>query len=112
MSAVSLSSHVLDLDSGRPGAGIAVRLERIRDAAILARAETDADGRIGHWPGIDALAPGDYRLVFAVGPYFEAHGTDTFYDEVLIAFRAREDGAHYHVPLLLSPFGYSTYRGS
>ena len=109
--AVTLSTHVLDTAGGRPAEGVELTL---LDAAgaVLATVHTNADGRVPAWPGITELAPGRYRLRFAVGAWLEAAGTDGFYDDVEIAFRATEPGAHYHVPLLISPFGYSTYRGS
>ena len=98
---MSLSTHVLDTSRGRPAAGIAVRLELHDDGwRTIADGHTDDDGRIAGW---DTPEPGTYRLVFAVG--------GEFYPEVSIAFRVTDD-SHYHVPLLISPYGYSTYRGS
>lgn len=108
---VTLSTHVLDTARGRPAEGVELTLLDER-GEVLASARTNADGRVPVWTGIDALAPGRYRLRFAVGAWFAADGTDGFYDDVEIAFRATAPGAHYHVPLLISPFGYSTYRGS
>ncbi len=98
---MSLSTHVLDTSKGRPSAGVRVRLE-LHDAGwrTIADGVTDGDGRIGGW---DTTETGVYRLVF------EVHGD--FYPEVTVAFRVTDD-SHYHVPLLLSPYGYSTYRGS
>jgi len=100
----SLSTHVLDATTGQPAAGVAVRLSR--DGAELAAASTDTDGRIGKLA--DGLAAGTYRLVFDTGRYFTA----TFYPEVVVTFTVSGPERHYHVPLLLSPFAYSTYRGS
>jgi hydroxyisourate hydrolase len=103
-----LTTHVLDATAGVPAAGVAVVLTS-REGAELARGLTDDDGRLALGP--DALEVGDYALTFATGPYFAARDVDTFYPTVTIAFRVA-DLPHYHVPLLLSPFGYSTYRGS
>ncbi|PZU46990.1 MAG: hydroxyisourate hydrolase [Microbacterium sp.] len=103
-----LTTHILDAVRGVPAAGVDVTLA---DAAgiRIASGRTDADGRLGLGP--ETLEPGDYALTFATGAYFAASGTPTFYPSVTIAFTVAER-PHYHVPLLLSPFGYSTYRGS
>ena len=106
MSAVT--THVLDAATGRPAAGVAVRLE---GSGVTAQARTDDDGRVRAL-GPDELAPGDYRLVFDTGSWFRASGTPAFYPEVVVAFTVTEASGHYHVPLLLSPFAFSTYRGS
>ncbi|WP_449066078.1 hydroxyisourate hydrolase [Planomonospora algeriensis] len=104
---MSLSTHVLDAAVGRPAEGVAVRL-LADDGTLLAAGSTDADGRITGWrPG-----PGVHRLVFGTGAYFAARGTDSFYPEVCVVFRVGDPDEHHHVPLLLSPFAYSTYRGS
>jgi 5-hydroxyisourate hydrolase len=104
-----VTTHVLDSSVGRPAAGVAVELQ---DPAgrTLATGTTDADGRIPSL-GPDVLDPGAYRLVFATAAYFAGSGTPAFYPRVTLDF-AVTDGSHYHVPLLLSPFAYSTYRGS
>jgi 5-hydroxyisourate hydrolase len=109
----SLSTHVLDAALGRPAAGVAVRLERAGGDADgpLAQASTDADGRVSGL-GDDSLPPGTYRLVFEVADYFSATGRQAFYPQVVVVFEITEPSQHYHVPLLLSPFAYSTYRGS
>ena len=79
----------------------------------LGRGTTDPNGRLfGLLPGGAELVPGIYRLTFHTGAYFEKHGTVGFYPEVTVAFEVREGAQHYHVPLLLNPYGYSTYRGS
>jgi 5-hydroxyisourate hydrolase len=106
---VSISTHVLDAALGRPAAGVAVTLE---GPGGLSRAGvTDDDGRIGDLaPG--ALPGGVYRLRFATGDYHAATGQDGFYPEVVVAVTVDADRPHTHVPLLLSPFAYSTYRGS
>lgn len=108
-----LTTHVLDTAHGRPAAGMAVRL--FVGGLLRASGKTNADGRC---PGLmegDA-APGVYRLEFAVAAYFRDAGVDLpeppFLDVVTIDFGIAEAGGHYHVPLLVSPFGYSTYRGS
>lgn len=107
----SVTTHVLDAAAGRPAAGIAVRLESVTGGGPLAEAVTDADGRVKDL-GPDRLDAGDYRLTFDTGAYFERSNTDTFYPQVQITFRIASPEQHYHVPLLLSPFAYSTYRGS
>jgi len=108
-----VTTHVLDAALGRPAAGVAVRLERPAGAAWaeLATGATDADGRIPQL-GPDTLEPGTYRLRFDTAAYFTATDRTGFYPEVTVAFTVTEDGGHYHVPLLLSPYAYSTYRGS
>ena len=101
----SLSTHVLDATTGRPASDLPVRLER-SDGDLVAEARTDAGGRVAKLAaGLDA---GDYRLVFYTGGYFP----DTFYPQVVVMFTVAGPEQHYHVPLLLSPFAYSTYRGS
>jgi 5-hydroxyisourate hydrolase len=108
----TLSTHVLDTALGKPARGIRVTLERATDGQALGSGVTDADGRVRDFPPLRAPLPsGEYRLRFAVGEYFATTRRDAFYSEILIAFRLGAD-EHYHVPLLLSPFGYSTYRGS
>ena len=106
---MSLSTHVLDAMSGKPAAGVAVTLTD-RDGKNLAAATTDGDGRVAQL-GED-LSTGVYRLHFDTGAYFAALGVATFYPEVIVAFELADAGAKYHVPVLLSPYAYSTYRGS
>lgn len=104
-----VSTHILDTSAGRPAAGVAVELST--NSVVVASGVTDAEGRVAElWMG--ALEAGVYRLQFAVGDYFRRTGRDTFYPSVLIDFSVVDPEQHYHVPLLLSPFGYSTYRGS
>jgi 5-hydroxyisourate hydrolase len=113
----AITTHVLDLELGRPASGVAVRLEvLVPDRGVwveLARRVTDADGRVRALlePGAP-LDAGRYRLHFATGDYFKARGAKTFYPSVTVEFEISEPARHHHVPLLLSPFGYSTYRGS
>jgi 5-hydroxyisourate hydrolase len=110
---MSLSTHVLDTTHGRPAAGIALSLTRGDD--ILFRGTTDADGRCPDLKGM-AFPAGRYALSFAVADYFREAGValpePPFLDQVRIDFGIADAGAHYHVPLLVSPFGFSTYRGS
>jgi len=103
----TLSTHVLDTTLGKPAAGIRVTLERA-DGETVGRGVTDSDGRVRDFP---PLRTGEYLLRFAVAEYFATIRRDAFYSDIVIAFRVAND-EHYHVPLLLSPFGYSTYRGS
>jgi 5-hydroxyisourate hydrolase len=105
---VSVSTHVLDSVFGRPAVGVPVRLFAGDD--LVAEGVTDADGRCRL--SEDATGPGPHRLVFGTGPWFADQGRDTFYPEVVLTFAVREPADHHHVPLLLAPFGYSTYRGS
>ena len=110
-----LTTHVLDLSSGRPAAGVALRLKR--GGEVLVSTSTNADGRCDS-PLLsgEAIAVGAYRLEFDVGAYYRVLGValpdPAFLDTVAIEFGIADVAAHYHVPLLVSPFGYSTYRGS
>jgi 5-hydroxyisourate hydrolase len=100
-----ITTHVLDIARGRPASGVPVRLE-LRDGDAwreIARGTTDDDGRLRTLPSINA---GTYRLIF------DTSGRSEFFPEVAIVFVVSDAAQHYHVPLLLSPFGYSTYRGS
>lgn len=105
----TLSTHVLDTSLGRPAKGIRVTLEQ--DAEVIGTGVTDADGRVAEIRSDPPLAAGDYRLRFLVAEYFAQDGRESFYSEITVSFRV-EANEHYHVPLLLSPFGYTTYRGS
>lgn len=111
-----LTTHVLDTAAGRPAADLSVRLYRKGEDRAIVETRTNRDGRCDA-PLLEgeAFALGAYRLEFACGSYFDAQGRDLpdpkFLDDVVIDFGIAEDG-HYHVPLLVSPFGYSTYRGS
>lgn len=113
-----ITTHVLDTALGRPAAGVKVTLERLSSKAggtieVLGRGATDEDGRLRDLaPPGPALLSGVYRLRFDTGGYFRGQELDGFYPEVTIAFEIHDGLEHYHVPLLLSPFGYTTYRGS
>jgi 5-hydroxyisourate hydrolase len=131
-----ISTHVLDTSTGRPAEGVGVRLERLEHAelppvgrpdpgapdgrtdpaaagAVLRVASTDADGRVAELlPAGEVLAAGVYRLTFDTGAYFAGAQVETFYPYATVVFRVRDPGRHHHVPLLLSPFGFGTYRGS
>jgi|SRR5579872_2169987 len=107
-----LSTHVLDTALGVPAAGVNVTLFRLgSERTELARATTDAGGRIPS-PFGGNLTSGWYELLFAVGTYFAGTGAEAFYDEIPVRFRIDVGEERYHVPLLISPWGYSTYRGS
>jgi 5-hydroxyisourate hydrolase len=129
----TVSTHVLDSALGRPAAGVPVRLEYLGSGgpagagaggnggppaaggnsgpAQVAAAVTDEDGRVGEL-GPGGLRPGTYRVVFDTAAYFARSGQRAFYPEVAISFLIEAAGGHYHVPLVLSPFAYATYRGS
>ena len=118
---LTLSTHVLDATTGRPAAGVQVRLDRAASDGgadpgwvPAGGGQTDADGRLRlSGPGGAAdFEPGVYRITFGTGAYFTALGSASFYPEVTITFEMTARDEHYHVPLLLSPFAYSTYRGS
>ena len=114
MSAVT--THILDTMTGEPAAGIPVVLERKTHTSgwqVIAQGTSDADGRVTDLLGAhDAFLPGHYRLTFEVGPYFQLGNTECFFPQVSINFAVRDALLHYHVPLLISPYGYTTYRGS
>ena len=105
---MSLSTHILDTTNGRPASDVPVRLEARADGRWqhIVDGCTDADGRIAGW-GVEAA--GVYRLVFDTGDYL---GPDAFFPEVAVSFRVADPAEHHHVPLLLSTYGYTTYRGS
>jgi 5-hydroxyisourate hydrolase len=110
-----ITTHVLDTAAGRPAAGLAVALEKEAAGGTweeVSRKVTNGDGRIADFALRERPAPGTYRLRFATGAYFARQGVAGFYPEVTIAFTLASPEEHYHVPLLLSPYGYSTYRGS
>ena len=105
-----ITTHVLDTAQGRPAAGVAVTLERGPDWTQVGSGRTGDDGRLAGLGSPEASGP--YRLRFDTGAYFAAAGTRAFFPEVTVQFEVERPEEHHHVPLLLSPFGYSTYRGS
>lgn len=111
-----ITTHILDVASGIPGAGIAVVLERKTDAdgwQQIGEGTSDADGRVGDLlSSKEAFLAGHYRLIFDTDAYFAVRNPDGFFPQVTISFIVKNTLQHYHVPLLLSPFGYTTYRGS
>lgn len=119
MGATSMSSpittHVLDQQRGKPATGMVVTLQRKQgDQYVdIAQRATNQDGRVTDFLTTDELMPGLYQLIFQTAGYFYSlEQPDFFFPSVTVEFKVSEDRAHYHVPLLLSPFGYSTYRGS
>jgi 5-hydroxyisourate hydrolase len=110
---MTLSTHVLDVARGRPAAGVAIALYALAgdERTLIQRAVTNADGRTDA-PLATALTSGVYEIVFAAGAYFAALAIDAFFGDVPIRFTIAQGGGRYHVPLLLAPWGYSTYRGS
>jgi 5-hydroxyisourate hydrolase len=111
-----ISTHILDIVHGRPARDVPVRLEKqnaVGDWQLLTSARTDLDGRCAQLmrEGED-LSPGMYRLIFGTGSYYAAQHVDTLYPVVEVTFQAREGESHFHIPLLLSPNGYTTYRGT
>jgi 5-hydroxyisourate hydrolase len=107
-----ISTHVLDLAAGRPAAGMRIELFGPgRD--LICSAITNADGRTDvPLLILDSIETGSYELIFHAGAYWEASGDPAFFDEIPVRFNAGDPHGNYHVPLLLSPYGYSTYRGS
>jgi len=110
-----ITTHVLDTSRGRPAGGVPVTLE-VESAGgwkLLGKGTTNEDGRVADLLDSDApMTAGVYRLIFDTGAYFASHNIQSFYPQVSVVFKIENSSQHYHVPLLLSPFGYSTYRGS
>lgn len=111
-----LSSHILDINAGQPASGVKIALSRLsgdRSWQLLDEQTTDANGRVKEFlekkPGVNNY--GIYKLTYFVGPYFEARAQESFYPFVEVVFEIKDD-SHYHVPITLSPYGYSTYRGN
>ena len=110
-----ITTHVLDVSLGKPAANIAVILETQSpggDWSEVARGATDSDGRLRDWPDAKSLPTGIYRLIFDTKGYFAVRKITSLYPQIEIVFEVRDAQEHYHIPLLLSPFGYTTYRGS
>jgi 5-hydroxyisourate hydrolase len=111
----AITTHILDISLGRPAAGVPATLE-VEAAGgwkLVGKGTTNADGRISDLVSKETtLLGGVYRLIFDTARYFAAQNVEGFYPQVTIVFRLQDPAQHYHVPLLLSPFGYSTYRGS
>lgn len=109
-----ITTHVLDVSLGRPAAGVPVTLARASSLGFteIGRGTTNEDGRVTDLLAPGTLVAGTYRISFDLLPYFAKDGRGSFYPHVDIVFTVAAPGEHYHVPLLLSPFGYSTYRGS
>jgi 5-hydroxyisourate hydrolase len=111
----AITTHVLDTALGRPASGVPVTIEFEAASGwqLIGEGTTDRDGRVKKLISPDfEFQAGNYRLIFATAAYFSTHEIDGFYREVSVVFTIRDPAQHYHVPLLLSPFGYSTYRGS
>jgi 5-hydroxyisourate hydrolase len=109
-----ITTHVLDTSVGRPAAGIAVSLEMLGGGGWtpVGSGSTDEDGRVSDLLPAERVSAATYQLLFDTASYFSSRGVEGFYPEIAIRFEVTDAGAHHHVPLLLSPFGYSTYRGS
>jgi 5-hydroxyisourate hydrolase len=110
-----ITTHILDIAAGSPARNVPITLFAMRDGQWqqVGTGHTNDDGRIPDLcPAGEVMAAGDYRMHFATADYFKARGDEVFYPWADVVFRIGGDGQHYHIPLLLSPFGYSTYRGS
>jgi len=110
-----VSSHILDTSLGRPAAGVMVTMYRMGGEQVwtkLMARVTNSDGRASNFLGWGDFKPGTYKMHFATGQYYKEKQTETFYPYAEVVFEIKDPEAHYHVPLLLNPFGYSTYRGS
>lgn len=110
----AITTHVLDTSRGRPAANLQIELHKKsgQDWTPVGSGITDESGRCAALLGETPLAAGTYRLTFHAGAYFKVQHTESFYADIPVIFEVRDARVHYHVPLLLSPFGYSTYRGS
>jgi 5-hydroxyisourate hydrolase len=110
----AITTHVLDTSSGRPAAGVLVELHEDSEEGWkpVGEGRTDANGRCNNLMGEALTESGTYRLVFHTAAYFQALNIQTFYSEIPVIFEVGDPRQHYHVPLLISPYGYSTYRGS
>ena len=109
-----ITTHILDTSRGCPAQGVPISLELKRDGqfAPLAEGVTNTDGRVIDFVDPEMVVEGTYRIRFDCDAYFQQHGIESFYPYVEVVFRINNPSQHFHVPLLLNPFGYSTYRGS
>jgi 5-hydroxyisourate hydrolase len=110
-----ITTHILDLASGKPAAGVRVGLARVEDVhrVPVGAGVTDADGRLRDLvPKASKVNAGVFELTFETGPYFRAHGVEPFHPRISVLVEITDPAQHYHVPLLISPFGYTTYRGT
>lgn len=106
-----ISTHILDTNLGKPAAHVEVKLFHAETHELIATATTNPDGRVSDF-GIKEFAEGAYQLEFEIAPYFSSLKVKTFFPRVCIQFLIEDINQHYHIPLLISPFAYSTYRGS
>ncbi|NUF14684.1 hydroxyisourate hydrolase [Acinetobacter lactucae] len=106
-----ISTHILDTNLGKPAADVEVKLFHAATHELIATATTNQDGRVSDF-GIKGLGEGAYQLEFKIAPYFSSQQVKTFFPLVCIQFFIEDASQHYHIPLLISPFAYSTYRGS
>ncbi|MFP8968519.1 hydroxyisourate hydrolase [Pokkaliibacter sp. CJK22405] len=111
---ITLSTHALDTLTGKPMEGLEVIMEYCHEGSwrVLSRGVTNTDGRIKEWPSVDALIPGRYRLIFALEPWCQEHNREVFFPEAILTADLDGSLSHYHLPLLFSGYGYTTYRGS
>lgn len=107
-----ITTHILNLDIGKPAVGVRVTLHRLDSQVPIASAMTDSDGRVMQWDTPFDIQAGNYMLHFAVAPWYERQALSSFYPEIQLIFCVGNPHEHYHVPLLLNGYGYSTYRGS
>ena len=110
-----ITTHILDTSTGKPAVGVRVSLSRVQNAnrAVVSSGVTDADGRLRDLvPAADKVNAGVFELTFETGTYFRARGVEPFHPRVTIIIEITDPQQHYHVPVLISPFGYTTYRGS
>lgn len=110
MSTSPITTHVLDTALGRPAQGLHVELHH--GQAVLGHGVTDANGRVADLLTGGPISPGTYQLIFDTAGYAQSIGGETFYPQIIVTFTIESPDDHFHVPLLLSPFGYTTYRGS
>jgi 5-hydroxyisourate hydrolase len=112
MKKAAITTHILNLETGTPAANVRVTLHGPHTDAPIATALTDTDGRIMQWENDFELQAGAYLLYFSIGDWYLQQGKNSFYPEIQISFQVVNVQEHYHVPLLLNAYGYSTYRGS